>query len=159
MILFSKPPSTLSHPCQQLSAFVMTDGNFGFTRGKHRKHPRVPNYQWLPVSPASSRLYCKIGMFLFFASYFSQFVATSSIFMDRFGFCHLGQTMGIEFGLLLSYMWYKGELFGSAILVHPTIFSNYIAPFITYLGYYLLVCACPMLIAAGEIERRDGKET
>ncbi|GMH97719.1 hypothetical protein TrST_g158 [Triparma strigata] len=136
-------------------AFVMTDGNFGFTRGKHRQNPRVPNYQWLPDrngSPASSRLYCKIGMFLFFASYFSQFVATSSIFMDILGWCHLGQAMGIEFGLLLSYMWYKGELFGSAVLAHPTIFSNYIAPFITYLGYYLLVCACPMLIAAAPCE-------
>ncbi|GMH78097.1 hypothetical protein TL16_g07666 [Triparma laevis f. inornata] len=134
-------------------AFVMTDGNFGFICGKHRASPNDPYYQWVPNTPAlSTRLMCKFGMFLFFVCYFSQFVYTMSIFVDAFGFCLAGQALAAELALLCMYKAYKGELCGVSILSHPTPLTNYVLPFLLKMGYYVLVCACPMLITAAPCE-------
>ena len=54
------------------------------------------------------------------------------------------------------YMGNKGELFGTSFTAHPSNFNDYVAPFIVYLLYYMLMCAAPMLITFHPTELGPG---
>lgn len=60
--------------------------------------------------------------------------------------------LGAELCAICAYMGLKGELFGWAMLSKPSIFNNYIGPFLFWACYHLLVSAVPMLIGAAPME-------
>lgn len=90
-----------------------------------------------------------LGMLIFNACYFSQFFFATSLFAEAFGSRPpLFVLLGVEYCVLCSYMSYKNELFGWAVVGKPSTINSYILPFIVWALYYLLVCAVPLLMAA-----------
>ncbi|GMH68868.1 hypothetical protein TL16_g05029 [Triparma laevis f. inornata] len=134
-------------------AFIMTDGNFGFILSKYLKCPGDPYYGWISKSPRSKRLQM-LGMFIFNAFYFVQFVSTQSLFALSFNSrSPLFLLLGFEFAVVCFYMGYiKKELFGFAVISDPNPLSNTLLPLIGWAFYYMLVNAVPMLIAAAPLE-------
>ncbi|GMH71529.1 hypothetical protein TrLO_g9083 [Triparma laevis f. longispina] len=134
-------------------AFIMTDGNFGFILSKYLASPGDPFYGWISKVGGWEKRRQIMGMFLFIACYFSQFVFAMSLFGQAFGSrAPVFVLLGVEFCAVCVYMGWKGELFGYALVSKPSTFNNTIVPFIMWAFWYLLVSAVPMLIAAAPME-------
>ncbi|GMH76012.1 hypothetical protein TL16_g06942 [Triparma laevis f. inornata] len=135
-------------------AFIMTDGNFGFNLSKFLASAGDPYYGWISKIGGWEKRRQMFGMFLFNACYFAQFVFAMSLFAEAFGSrAPLFILLGVEFCAVSAYMGLrKGELFGWALLGHPSIFHNYIGPLLVWAWYYMLVSAVPLLIAAAPME-------
>ncbi|GMH53840.1 hypothetical protein TrLO_g14765 [Triparma laevis f. longispina] len=65
-------------------AFIMTDGNFGMILNKHLGSPGDPYYKWISKVGDRPKHRQMLGMFLFNACYFAQFVFTMSLFAKAF---------------------------------------------------------------------------
>ncbi|GMH81187.1 hypothetical protein TL16_g08851 [Triparma laevis f. inornata] len=133
-------------------AFIMTDGNFGFISSKALALPGDPYYGWIRKFGAGKKKQQMFGMFLFNACYFSQFVFSTSLFVQAFGRTKLFTFLCVEFCTLCLYLGWKRELFGFALVNHPSVFNTYFFPFFPWAGYYILTCAVPILISAAPAE-------
>ncbi|GMH85889.1 hypothetical protein TL16_g10372 [Triparma laevis f. inornata] len=89
------------------------------------------------------------GMFLFNACYFSQFVFAMSLFAIAFGSkAPVFILLGVELCAVCTYMGWKGELYGFALLSKPSKLYSYVFPFLFWAWYHVLVSAAPMLFTA-----------
>ncbi|GMH83786.1 hypothetical protein TrST_g4915 [Triparma strigata] len=134
-------------------AFIITDANFGFIQSKYIEDPGDPYFGWIPQKGGLTKKYQMLGMFLFNACYFSQFVFACSLFTRAFASSTpLIILLGGEFFAVCAYKAYQGELFGLSIVPKTDFFSCYLGPFIVWVFYYILACAVPLLIMAAPME-------
>ena len=100
---------------------------------------------------------CMLGMFVFLAAYFGVFVYASSLLVAvKNGTLLLFAYHAFNFSMVCARMAQKGELFGFALIAHPSTLNSYILPFIGWSFYYLLTCAAPLLIASSPMELGPG---
>ncbi|GMH65857.1 hypothetical protein TL16_g11548 [Triparma laevis f. inornata] len=134
-------------------AFIITDGNFGQILSMHLKNPGDPYFGWISKNGGLEKKRQMIGMFMFNACYFAQFVFAMSLTALAFGSVKpLLALLAIEFCVVCAYMGKKGELLGWAMMGKSSQFTDRIvAPFIWFF-YYMLVSAVPLLIAAAPME-------
>ncbi|GMH54069.1 hypothetical protein TL16_g01600 [Triparma laevis f. inornata] len=112
-------------------AFIMTDGNFGSMLSKYLDNPGDPCYGWISKIGGWEKRRQMFGIFLFNACYFAQFVFAMSLFARAFGSrVALFILIGVEFCAVCTYMGWKGEVAGWALVPQLSTFHNYVLPVI-----------------------------
>ena len=131
----------------------MTDGNFGHILNEHLESPGDPYFGWISKIEGWEKRRQMFGMFLSNACYFAQFVFAMSLAARALGSkSTLSILLGVEFCAVCVYKGFKSEPVGFSVFSRPSILNSNIAPFLTSVFFYLLVCAVPILIASNPTE-------
>lgn len=92
-------------------AFIMTDANFGYILSKNLVTPGDPYYGSIAKNGGWEMRRQMLGMYLFNAYYFSQFVFAMSLFGEAFGWRKpIFLLPGVEFCIVCTYKGWKGEV-------------------------------------------------
>ncbi|GMH96280.1 hypothetical protein TrVE_jg3705 [Triparma verrucosa] len=135
--------------------YIITDLNFlAYRPAKYRQSRNDPFYNWKTKAGPRESASQFMGMFIAMLSYFCQFVLTIALVLLSAPPYRNMFLLLIAFELLTIYC-YKAsdrELFGVAVIGHPSFANSYLIPIFVTTLFYVLACLCPVMISASPLQ-------